>query len=257
MIRDLVYLYDDVASSKKLERTILELEQTITQKNLGGNVAKQDTFREMRHMVAEQVRNGAKTLVFVGSEKSVLDGLMELSSSEVIIGFIPLTPSLFAQTLGIPVGVEALTILSARFVMPFDMGVVNNTLFFNDIALPSTQAKITLDKKYTVQPTQLGAISIRNTGQFRPNVQELGNPFDEKLELIIQTTRQSFPRWQFWKKPVIEETRLFFQQGTLESAEEMEVFVDGRVMQGKRFEIGIKPKALRLIIGRNAKILER
>ncbi len=256
MQSSILYVYDEFAVSEKYARVIEAIEIELANKGLQGDIFRYQTLGDMRKPLEERLRHSTiKQVVFVGSEK-MLSFALEQSSRGHIFGFIPLFSSHFTKSLGLPVGVEAVSVLAARVLVAFDVGLVNDQLFFEEVVLPEGRFRLTVKDAYTLEPVERGALSVRNLGLLREHGVDWADPFDGLLELVFQSP----PPTASWLKKIFgaqpKETRLPFKEAQLELLDGGQVFADGQILSGTSFSFSVRPGVFRCIVGRGSRFLK-
>lgn len=72
------YLYDSFVAEKKYERTIALIESRLVDIGISGKVGRMTPFTNPRNLIRDEIRCGAKTIVIVGNDETivkVLDGV--------------------------------------------------------------------------------------------------------------------------------------------------------------------------------------
>jgi len=249
------YIYDDFVSQRRYERDLARMETELATRGISGYVARLAMFRQSREIVSNLARGGVKNVVLVGNDATLAQAISFLPDLDVTVGYIPLgPPTVFANLLGIPVGIAAVETLAGRLVEVLDVGKCDQQYFFTEMVIPSTTAQLEVEGAYRVHPIENGAIAIRNTGIQVENGKVCANPKDGLLEAVIQTAPGEKKKKNFWAKKGLSETQIKFRNGRILSDKPIEVFLDGRPVRGQVFEISIVPKKLHMIMGRNRKI---
>lgn len=251
----ILYVYDEFAVSEKYARQIEAIEIELARINLQGEIFRYQSLGDMRKPLEEKMKNNTlKQVVFVGSEK-MLSFALEQSMSGQIFGFIPLFATNFSKALGIPVGTEAVLVLAARVLVAFDIGIVNDQLFFEEVVLPEGRFSIKINEQYSLEPKEQGALSIRNLGLLRDHGVDWANPFDGKLELVFQSPppNTSWLKRLFTSQP--QETRLLFERAELEVFQGASLYADGNALSGSQYHLSIRPAAFRCIVGKGSRFL--
>lgn len=118
-------------------------------------------------------------------------------------------------------------------------------IFLTEVNVSRTVASVDIEGKYRISPSNGGSITIRNLGGLEG---QSSNAKDGLLEVIV--TAEDPGRRSFFSRKKPSETRMLISHGELVSVDPMDVRVDGTILNGFRFAIGIRPDTLRVITGR-------
>jgi len=245
------YIYDDFIQDKRFEKDLQEIENRLTDLGIAGKIARLALFRDAEEMVRDEViRGGISTVVVVGNDESVRKVLDVITESHVVFGMIPLGPkNSLAEILGVPMGVAACDILSARIIETIDVGTINGRRFITGVSIPNFSAEISCEERFRVYPQSEGSLEVWNLSRGYTNQTEIiSNPCDGKLEAIIRT--KSGGRGWF-RRGGHQESVLPLSSFAIRSKDPIIAYADGTEMTGTRFDIGVEPMTLRVITGRN------
>jgi diacylglycerol kinase family enzyme len=258
MNRHYAYLYDDFLSDKAYERALANVETRCSVLGIQGRVVRLAIFRSARELVEGLVREGAETVVLVGNDRTVEKAMWFLPDLPVTVGYLPVCgPSAIATLLGIPMGDEACDILAARRVETVDIGKLDDRYFLTEVAIEATKAMVDIEGKYRVSPYGGGSIYIRNLGNTNAEGHSNADVRDGWLEAVIvpAASDSGKSRLPFLRREEVRvETHVLLQNGSIFSDEPIDVTVDGHQMNGFTFRLGIVPKKLRLITGRDKRL---
>jgi len=148
----------------------------------------------------------------------------------------------YAEVLGIPKGLLACDVLSARIIKEMDVGRINDRNFFQKIVMPDTDVPIRCDGSYSIAPSVRGDIEIRNWGTADENGRALGNPVDSLFDVIIHS--------QIDRKTK-EKTNLKHATIDIRVKKQIPVYVDGERINGSSFKIKMAPNKAKMIVGKN------
>ncbi len=241
-----LYIYDEFIQDKKFLRDIALVENRLTDLGIAGKIIRMALFRQAGEQVRDEARRGASTVVVVGNDRTVCQVLDAVVDVDLPLGIIPLGPgNRLAQMIGIPEGVAACDVISARNVERIDTGLINNKRFLAGIRLDHPNVTLTCEDQYRVLTGEDGLIEIRNLIPVDSETfSDMGNPCDGMLDARIEVSSGGF----FGKR--VHATKLPVRFATIETAENVSVSCDGVPLQGKRFEIRVDPLTLKVITGR-------
>ncbi len=247
------YVYDETAALPRYANELGRIENEANRCGINGRIARLGTFRQPKKVIEEAVSFGAKTIVFVGTDEAVYRHLPALIELDVTIAFLPLeTNSGLSWALGIPTGAKGVEVIAGRLMETIDVGFLNDKPFLTEISLPQTPAAIEVDKKYRVRPTEKGSIAIRNIGSlYCGSNKTIANPADGLLEVVLQSEMKGGGLKNLFRSELIE-TKLYLKEGDVVCKDGIHGFMDGSAgLTGTTLHFSIKPKAARIIIGRN------
>lgn len=238
------YLYDDfIQGNKRFEKELALIENRLTDLGITGKISRLALFRNAEEMIRDEIDKGVTTVVVLGNDDTVRKILNVIVESQVVFGMIPIGPkNHLAEILGIPEGVAACDVLSARRVEKIDVGTINSRKFITGISVPHFRAEITFEEKFRVFPTANAELEIRN-------LSDASNPCDGMLQAVI---RADVKRGVF-HRATKEESVLPLQSMTIRSEKPIQVFADGELMEGTRFDISVEINKMRVITGKDRK----
>lgn len=240
------YIYDEFIQDKRYERELVRIENRLTDLDISGKVLRLALFRNAEEMIRDEVRRGVSTVIAVGNDKTVRKVLDAVADSGVTFGMIPLGPdNSLARILGVPNGVAACDVLSARIIESIDIGTVNGRRFISGVSCKNFKAEITCEGKFRIAPKQTGELEIINLCA-KEGDKSLSDPCDGYLEVILKV---AYPRGLFRRRR-IGKSVLPAQNFSIRSEKSMALFADGEEITGTRFDIGVEPNLLRVITGK-------
>lgn len=244
------YVYDEFVQDQKLERELALIETRLTDLGISGKIARLALFRDAAELIRDEVRKGAKTVVAVGNDLTLRKVIDAVGDSGVAIAIIPLgsTGNKIANILGIPTGVDACDVLSARIIEELDVGVINGQRFLNEARVMNGQgAKINCDQQFDLVAQKKGEIEIRNLALADDEVRA-ANPSDGKIEVVV---RNNGGGWFSRKKSSASIVPV--EHAYITSEKIMEVQVDGEVFEGNELDVSVIPGRLRVVTGKDRK----
>lgn len=247
-----LYLYDSFLNNKKYSNLLAKIETRLTDLGIGGKIFRLSPLRNATELLNEEAKNGIKTVVVVGNDKTFGQIINIVAQLNTTLGFIPVGPeNKIAQILGINSPEEACNIIAARIIQKVDLGKANNTYFLSNITIESGQLTIECEDKFNVTPQNQDQISICN---LRPlfalnqGPTDYFNPQDGFLEILIQPlTRKLFRR----SKQTGNSSIIPFKKIAIRSRDSLPVVTDGQKILKTPVKIEIVPKKLKLIVGKN------
>jgi diacylglycerol kinase family enzyme len=244
------YVYDEFVQDPKHERELASIETRLTDLGVSGKIARLALFRDPTELIRDEVRKGAETIVAVGNDVTLRQVIDAVADSGVAVGIIPLGKgnNKIADMLGVPIGVAACDVISARIIEEVDIGVVNGLRFLHSLVIDQGNAcRVLCDNKFTLSLNRKGTLEIRNLALADDTVRA-ANPTDGKLEIVI---RGGGGGWFFRKKH--STTILPVEEALIQSKKPVILRADGESFQAKEFRVSIIPNRIRLITGRERK----
>ncbi len=238
------YLYDDyIQQNKRFEKELLKIENRLTDLGVAGKISRLALFRNAEEMIRDEIDRGVQTVVVVGNDATVRKVLNVLSDSNVVLGIIPIGPNNeLARMMGVPEGVAACDVLSARRVENIDIGTVNGRKFITGIRIADFKAELMAnDGTFRIIATSQSTLEIHN-------LQETSNPCDGTLHAIIQSQVKDRT---FFSRRRLTKSILPFQSLAIRSDRLISLLADGQLMEALRFDIGIEPHTLKVITGKD------
>lgn len=191
-----IYIYDDYLNKSKYSRVLNRVEIRLTDLGLNGKIIRLGAIKNIRDVIQNEIKNGAKTIVAVGNNQtvnkiigSVIDNeLYGFFQKNILFSIIPIgDDNSIADSLGIKKEEEACNILLARRVKKIDIGLVNNYYFLNKATIVSQESVIEINGEYTIEPQEKGTISVFNLKSSANDDKNIKvNPIDGKLDIYIK-----------------------------------------------------------------------
>ncbi|MFH1631906.1 MAG: diacylglycerol kinase family protein [bacterium] len=245
------YVYDEYIQDPKFERELSLIETRLTDLGISGKIARLALFRDARELIRDEVRKGANTVVAVGNDstfRKVIDAAADTGAALAVIPIGGVGTNRMADILGVPLGVAACDVLSARILEELDTGAVNGNSFLHTVKIENAVAPIIIcDGNFKLSPIKRNSIEIRNLALPDDDVRA-ANPTDGRLEIVVRVQGRS---WIGKKKvtasivPVVE--------ATITSPEMMSLTIDGEVIESREFKIQTLPKQIKVITGKGRK----
>jgi len=251
-----LYLYDTFLQNKKHAATLARVETRLTDLGIGGKIYRLSPLRNVAELVAEEVRNGIKTIVVVGNDKSISQVVNYVARYDVALGIIPVgQPNEIAKILGIAEGEDACSVLAARKIERIDVGKINATHFLSSVTVEGSDVTIECDERYIVTPQSFHArITICNLRPlFAHNVPgRYFNPKDGLLEILIQPSAVAESGWRrlFSRPTTLRESIIPFSKVVIRSKKSVPIVTDGQRVLKTPVKIEVAPKRLRIIVGK-------
>lgn len=240
------YIYDESVQDRPFERDLIAIEHRVTDLGLQGKIVRLALFRDPEQTIREEVARGMKTVVVVGNDQTVHRVANAVVDSGAVLAIVPLgEPNVFARILGIPMGVEAIDVLSKRVIEHMDVGRVNDRRFFTGVQFPLTRATVRAGRKYEMRTLQRGLVAVKNLAVDPPKrAEELSNPMDGRLEVEIVT----YTFGLFRKVPA--RSRILLSTFDVVTDDPVTALVDGAEFVADRFQFKTEKGALKVVVSR-------
>lgn len=261
-------------SQAEFERVQNQLYSSVSEYRVSGEVIRATGLRTVAQLVESAFSHGARTIVAVGSDGTLQELINAVGGREITLGFIPIVPSAVGDSLGIKTIAQGAKTIAARRIAEMDLGAVNNNLFFTTAVfgalplqdqgylnslrqgltqgrreLPQLELKFSADEHFEASlPIVAGCI------------QNLGHPTDGYLDVLLLPQisgwtafrhRHEILRGEFEKIPGT--SVLHVKKIEIHTPEGLAIRSEGRVLGKTPAVIEIKPKALKIIVGRERK----
>lgn len=241
------YFYDAFLQDRKFERELGLLETRLTDLGIMGKITRLALFRDSLEVMRDEIDEGAETLVAVGDDNTFRKAIEAVGDTKTVLGYLPVnTKSVLADLLGIPPGVAACDVLSARLVQDIDVGEVNGRRFLHALECEAVDPVVACEDAFTVSVSGRANIAIRNLAF--PDDAGATDPTDGKLSMVIRQSRLSL----FGRKTSL--SNLPFKRAHLYTERQVNLLLDGgEKLSGKDFDIRAIPGRLRLVTGKGRK----
>jgi diacylglycerol kinase family enzyme len=240
------YVYDELLQDRRYERDLALVETRLTDLGIAGKIARLALFRNAVELIRDEIRTGANTIVAVGNDKTLRKALDAVGDSKTVVALLPIGPQgIMAGLLGMPTGVAACDVLSARIIEELDVGEVNGRRFVQAVTFEPDNYVVHMGRDFTLTPLRKSALEVRNLAE--PDDAGVQSPVDGRLSLIQRLTKFSLMK----KKADIGIVP--FKECFVQYAETVTALVDGEAIEGRDFAFRVVPKMLRVVTGRTRK----
>lgn len=240
------YVYDEMLQDRKFERELAQIETRLTDLGIAGKIARLALFRDPIELIRDEIRSGVTTVVAVGNDMTLRRVLDAVGESKTVVALLPVGPQgAMTELLGMPSGVAACDVLSARIIEELDLGEVNGKKFLQSVHIDDPAFVVYHDNDYRLTPQRKATVEVRNFAP--PDDAGMQSPIDSRLSLIIR-----LPKFALFNKKADIGIVPF---STIDIVYEKNVtaMIDGDRLEGKHFSFRIIPKALRVVMGKNRK----
>ena len=239
------YIYDSFLNYKKYNSLLAKIENRLTDLGINGKINHLSFLKNIQQILAEEIRRGVKTVVVVGSDKTLGQTINLIMDLNVVIGYIPIHSECIAGLLNIPQGEYACDVLSARIVKRIDLGKINNYYFISAIETGGQKLTIECDGNYIINLTDKNNIINISNLNYQRGI--FASPNDEYLDLFIENIEKKI----LIRKAVL--SHLTFKKIRLSAEKPMPILLmDEKKILKTPVEIKVQPKKLRMIVGKGS-----
>ncbi len=184
------YVFDSFLQDKKYQSDVIRIESRLGVLGITGRTEKLTILKNLTEATREALKRGAKTIVAVGNDQTVMKILPSVLKPNVVVGFIPVGPQgSLASLLGIPSGAAACDTISRRVTAKLDVGLIHQQLFLLSVDVPSDHS-VQCDEQYSVSALDSNTtVRIMNLGAS----DFVGQADDQRLDVIAGGQKRS--RW--------------------------------------------------------------
>jgi diacylglycerol kinase family enzyme len=253
-----VYIYDNFLKQKKYDSVIKETETRLTDYGIAGKIIRLQNYTDAEAVIAEEVKNGATTIVIVGNDMTFGRVLSRAATSRVVFGFLPVGPeNSIANVLGIPTGTDACDVVSRRRKVHLDIGWFNSRYFVSRLHIPPSMIEIVYDEQFRVSTTRGKKMElvVCNLQPFswkakrRSDKDIVVHPQDGKLEAFIRPVIG-----KAIIRDIYEEPSIFpFEEMVVASETPFVVEADGKRSKETKITIKLAKKRIEMIVGKERK----
>lgn len=248
-----LYLYDQFLNSKRYGSLLPRIETRLTDLGIGGKIFRLSPLRNINEIVVDEVRNGVKTIVAVGNDKTVASVVNACAKLDVTFGIIPVgSENEIASSLGVNSATEACNILASRVIEKIDLGKVNETYFISHLKLSSGKLSIECEQQYNLFPAKGSEVLICN---IRPqavsgfSAKKYFDPRDGNLEIYIGPAQKN--TWSFFGKSQTAQASLIpFKKIEIKGKDSASVITEGQKIIKPPVQIEAIPLNFKVIVGK-------
>ena len=249
-----VYLYDNFLYQKKYSPTVRAMEIRLTDYGIAGKILHLNNYLDVKPIIEDEIKRGAKTVVIVGNDKTFGHVLSRGATCDCLFGFLPVGPdNTIADVLGLPTGVEAVEPLARRRKEKLDVGWMNNRYFVSQLHIPPAKVEVVYDEKFKVTAADKMEVVVCNFQPFywkkhkKDQEFQMIHPQDGKLEAFLRPLTKAG-----WFGYNYEDPSIFpFEEMEITGREPFLVEADGKASKEVRVKIKLARNKINMIVGRN------
>lgn len=238
-----VYLYDKATKDPHYESMLASIETRLIEFGMNGKVERLTVYKDLDRVIEQHVKKGAHTVVAVGDDATLRGAMQACWNHDVTLGFIPLKKTEWSDRLRLPIGAEAVDVLSKRLTRSLSIGLTKNFPILEACAFTATpDAWIRCDDQYTITFTQDSVCHIINESTQDIDNEEHGHTF----RIAIAPLKNS----RFKKKKKTEST--FFARSCMigTSTNAIPLSIDGVNEIQSPAELTLYRKHLNIVVGK-------
>lgn len=249
-----IYLYDTFLQDNQYRSILKNIERRLNDFEIGGKIIKMTSFTNPRALIEDEMRHGAKTIVMVGNDETLVRVLLRAADLDVIFGFLPigLRKNHFAKVLGLPLNEKTCDVLAARKIEKLDYGSINQKIFFLCyLYIPEARLKIECDENFVVgSGKEKFEVAIANLlpPPFESERFTL-HPQDGKMELYLRPSNKGLIA-RFLNKKDKKPSVFFFRKLVLKSDKPMTIIADDRELHESSLTVNVNRNKLAIIVGK-------
>ncbi len=241
------YVYDEFVQSPRYEKELAQIDTRLTDLGINGKVARLALFRDATEFIRDELKQGVKTVVAVGNDMTLRKCIDAVGDADIAVGIIPMGKehNSIARLLGVPMGLPACDVLSARILEAVDIGVVNGLRFMHSMKADFVRPFQVDCGSYRLGTVYNGTFELRNLVFPDKNLPP-SDPTDGSLELVVELRKRS----------------LFFQQAqghsfiplklaTFQFGQEETFSVDGEEYKTDHIDMRVIPGALKFVTSKD------
>lgn len=244
------YVYDNCLSDKRHAKVIAELENRLTDLGIHGRIDRMHPLKSLRECIEDGIKKGVKTVIAVGNDETFKKLLDIIPGKDLVLGYVPIGGgSIFARILGIPEGVAACDVLSARLTETLDIGRVNGQYFLTAVSFSAKNVEVECEGKYRVELLRGGRVTVCNIASMDGDAPgHIADPFDGFLDAVLAPAQGG---GFFRKTGTGTQSVLKLRRIVARSKDPFTLIADGRELAQQTVEIDIAKEQVRIIIGKN------
>lgn len=265
---------------KEFERQQTELQSLLTEFKVNGEMSRVTPLRTIQDLVDTAANRGAKTIVACGTDETFNLMLTALKDRDFILGFIPFTPNTqLGKILGMADKATCVKAIAGRRIEKIDAARINDSYFISYLELglgtltnskiglisalklftgSPTEIKMRIDDSYTVTSNMMGALLINTRGTEMCSGNNIGNPQDGYLDLLILEKLSRFSATKY-KKAIENGCYELIPSSTTIKCKKIEflepvnqkIYMDGRELTKMPTTVELISEKIKIIVSKN------
>ena len=248
-----IYLYDNFLRKKKYESITKAMEVRLTDFGIAGKILRLNNYIDVKPIIDDEIRKGAKTIVIVGNDSTFGQVLSRGATCDCLFGFLPIGPNnSIATVLGIPTGIDSCDVLSRRRKERLDVGWMNNRYFISQLRVKPAKVDVVYNEKFKVGAVNKMEVVVCNLQPYywkrytKDKDVQVVNPQDGKLEAFLRPMKKK--KW--WGYDYEDPSIFPFEEMEIIGHEAFSVEADGKVSKERKLKIKLAKNKVEMIVGR-------
>ncbi|MEI6627607.1 MAG: diacylglycerol kinase family protein [bacterium] len=240
------YIYDAALADKKYSKIVARIENRLTDLGINGKIHRLSFLKNIQQILIEEFRRGIKTVVVVGTDRTLGQIINLLPDFEnITIGFIPVESTHIASCLNIPIEEKACDTLSQRIVRQINLAKINDAYFLSALEINGGKFSLECDNNYFLTLEEKNnRVLIENINRISYEQDILS---DNLFDVHITTTKKHL------FKSEISSSTLKNAQIKVTATEPLNIILhDEKKIIKTPAKIEITPQTIKMIIGKTA-----
>lgn len=244
------YIYDNFLLEKKYQKTLLRIEARLTDLGINGKNNKLSIFKNSNKNINDEFENNnIKTVVIIGNDKTLNQGINLIKNKKITVGFIPIeSNSNLSRILDIPEGEAGCDVLSARITKEINLGLINEKYYFiSYLEFAGDNIYINCDDNYFINTNNKNNIITISNILIDTQVNHPIKNNLNYLNLIIKNTEKS------WFK-IKKDSYSYFKANKLKITSDKSIpilLVDEKIILKTPIKVEIAKEKIKIIVGKN------
>lgn len=253
------YLYDSLVLDKKNETILRQIESRIIELGINGRVERLTSLRNLKEIIDTGLKHKAHTFVIVGSDATWLRAMNLLADQPVALGLIPVgATSQLAPLFGVQQASEACNVLSRRVTKLIPVLKVNQNHVLTEVTADiPTGTVLRCNDAFRIVTQQSSRLHIMNLGKVigYKDVEQWFCPAPHAITIALEPAQTKLHLWSRPSRSRVQTSRLVVNKLTLQHPDQaMMVQLDGTIVLKSPLTITVKPKALKVIVGKQRRL---
>ncbi len=249
------YLYDSFVLDKKYAPILDRIEGRIIELGINGRVEKLTALRNIKELIEQGIKAGAHTVVVVGNDQTFLRALQVVAQHNCALGFLPIGDNKLGAVFGITDPLEGCNTLSRRITKQLPLGKANQTYFLTQVTadFPAGTHLRCNEQWNLITQTEHTHCTIANLGSLGESTVQYHLPEQAQLDLVLEP--QAPPSSWLRKAKRLHPTTVTIHKVTIDHPEHaVAVRLDDTTVIKSPVTFSVKPKAIKIIVGKQRKI---
>lgn len=247
-----VYIYDSFLDNNKHQKILAKIETRLTDLGLNGKIIRLSVIKNIKDLIASEIKRGIKALVAVGNDSTFSHLLNSAGLTTIPLFIIPIDSGSneIAKCLGIKMEEGACDALAARIIEKVDVGVANSSLFLSRTFIETRGTIIEIDNQYSLETNEKGEINIINLFTNSLVFNGLNNasaPNDGILEIFIKTIKSGY----LLNKRKVGQSLIPTRSLNIHNEKGAQLILDGCLKINTPANISVLKQKVSLIVGKN------